>query len=392
MAKRDLFSRRVRGMTISATKEMPLIAAKVGGCVSLGQGVPSFQTPAHIVEAVCEALRTNPAAGKYTLQPGLPALRRAIAETMERDKGVTYDPDTEITVTVGAMEGLLAAFLSLVDRGDEVILPEPTYATYIEQVELAEGKPVFVPLRKGDWGLDVAAIKRALTPKTKAVVVCSPGNPTGGVYSDNDVHALSALAAERDFILIFDETYDFMVYEGSSTVNPAQLPGIRDRVITVNSFSKKYAMTGWRVGYIAAAKPLMSELMKVHDAAAICAPTPSQMGALAALTGPTADLEWMHAALFGRRELACRHLDAMNDAFEYVRPRGAFYIMARYRFTDAPSRDLAIRLIQEARVITIPGAAFGPGGEGHLRLSFGGSETELDQAFQRIERWIKENT
>ncbi len=381
-------SRRVKRIQISAIKLMPLVASRVGGCVSRGQGIPSFPTPPHVVEAVCRALRSEPWSGKYSLQPGLPELRRAAAEFLRTEKSLEFDPATEIGITVGAMEGLLAAFLALVERGDEVIVPDPIYEPHLQQIKLAEGVPVFVPLKKEDWGLDLAAVEAAVTDKTKAIVLCNPANPTGRVFTDGEVRALARLAEERDLYLISDETYEHLVYEGPAPLSPAAVEGMRDRVVSVFSFSKKYAMTGWRIGFVAASADLMAELMKVHDSAAICAPTPSQLAALAALTGPQEVVAEMRQALARRLELVCRRLDRLGGAFSYIKPQGAYYLMARYHFTDQPSQELALRLVEEARVITVPGSSFGPGGEGHLRLSFGGDEAELNEAFDRLERWL----
>jgi aminotransferase len=382
-------ARRVRQVPVSATKEMPMLAARVGGCVSLGQGVPSFATPRHVVDAVALALREEDRAGKYSLQPGLPELRKAVAHHLESEKGIATDPEGELAITAGAMEGLLMAIFTLVEREDEVILPSPTYASYIEQVLLAEGTPVFVPLRKKDWGLDVAAVEEAITPKTRAVVVCNPSNPTGAVYSDSEVRALAELARERGIYLIFDETYDYLVYGGEPTVSAASLPGAKEWVISVFSFSKRYAMTGWRVGFVMAPAELLTQMLKVHDAAVICAPTVSQYAALAAITGPQDPFADMRDRLRERRDLCCRRLDALAPAFDYVRPGGAFYVMARHPLTGEPDREVALRILNEARVITVPGDSFGPGGEGHLRLSFGGTEDELNEAFDRLERWVQ---
>lgn len=382
---------RVRNIRISATKLMPMLAAKVGGCVSLGQGVPSFRTPDHIVEAVCRALRDDPTAGRYSLQPGMPALREAIAADILARKGARFDPETEIGVTVGAMEALVMIMLTVVERGDEVIIPSPGYASHAEQVLMAEGVPVHVPLRAADWGLDVDAVRAAVTPRTRAIIVCSPGNPTGGVYDDADVRALCDLALEHDLVLIVDDTYDYMVYgqaPGTPRFSPVGQPELRRHVITVNSFSKKYALTGWRVGYVAADAAWMAELLKVHDATAVCAPTVSQHAALAALTGPQDCVDAMRTALTARRDLTCRRLDALAPHFTYVPPRGAFYAMARYTFTDADSMTVARRMLEEARVITVPGGSFGPTGERHLRLSFGMDEAELTEAFDRIQHWV----
>ena len=381
-------SRRVDRIPPSDTKQMPMLAARIDGCVSLGQGVPSFGTPPHITEAVCRALRDEPASGKYSLQPGLLPLRRAIADTLRKDKGILCDPESQIAVTVGAMEGLLTAVLSLVERGDEVILPAPTYASYIEQVILAEGTPVFVPLRSADWSLDVDAVEKAITPQTRLVIVCNPSNPTGAVFDDGDIRRLANCVAKHGLYLISDETYDYLTYDGPPPLSPASLPGMAEHVISVYSFSKTYAMTGWRVGYVTAPQAVMSGMMKVHDVAAICAPAPSQYAALAALTGPREPIRQMREILANRRRICCRRLDALAGAFEYVTPRGAFYIMARYLFSGSPSRETAVRLLNEARVITIPGGSFGPGGEGHLRLSYGGQEDDINTAFDRIEAWL----
>ncbi|GFM37811.1 pyridoxal phosphate-dependent aminotransferase [Desulfovibrio psychrotolerans] len=396
MARVHKISRRVQNIRISATKLMPMLAARIGGCVSLGQGVPSFPTPPHIAEAVSRALRDEPGIGKYSLQPGMPVLREVIAGRLAEEKGFVVDPGTEVGVTVGAMEALLMTMLTVVDRGDEVIVPSPGYASHAEQVLMAEGVPVYVPLRPADWGLDVEAIRAAVTDRTRAVILCNPGNPTGTVYDEADVRALCALALEQDFVIISDETYDFMVYDAAGNpapmpFSPASLPEMRDHVICINSFSKKYALTGWRVGYVAADKRWMDELLKVHDAAAICAPTVSQYAALAALTGPQDCVDAMRSALCLRRAQTCAALDGMADHFSYVIPRGAFYVMARYRFSHAASPEVARRILEEARVITIPGGSFGPEGEGHLRLSFGGEQEELAECFSRLGAWVREN-
>lgn len=383
-------SARVQGIKISATKLMPMLAAASGRhCVSLGQGVPSFANPPHVVDALCARLRAEPGTGKYSLQPGDPALRRACAGLLAREKGLDSNPDTEIAITVGAMEALLMAMLTLVDKGDEVVVPAPCYPSHVEQVLLAEGKPVFAPL-KPDWSLDRDALAQAFSPRTRALILCNPSNPTGGVYSDDDVRYAAELCVKHDVTLITDETYDALVYGRLKPLSPATLPDMRDRVVAVYSFSKRFTLTGWRVGFCFAAAPLLDQMLKVHDCTAICAPTPAQAAALAALEGPQDYFENVVAALSRRRDLACSRLDALAPHFTYVRPEGAFYIMAKYRFTDAPSQQVAERLIREAGVITIPGGAFGPGGEGHLRLSFGGDEAEITECFDRIEAWLKQ--
>lgn len=380
-------SRRVDSISTSATKEMAIIAAKIEGCVSLGQGVPSFATPPHIIEAVTTVLQHDPSSGKYSLQTGMPLLRERIASYLLSEKNIKVDHDSEICVTVGGMEALLATVMTVVDEGDEVILPTPTYASYIEQVLLAGGTPRQVPLTK-NWDLDLGAIQQAIGPKTRAIMLCNPGNPTGTVFSDTDTATLCRLAIENNFIVITDEAYDFMVYDGKMPCSPLSVPEFRNHVISVYSMSKKYALTGWRVGWVTAAKRWMEQIMKVHDATAICAPTPSQFAALAALDGDQQCVAVMQEKLVERKKRCCARLDRLHENFSYVMPKGAFYIMAKYLFSDDDSQEIAIRLLKEAKVITIPGGSFGRGGEGHLRISFGGELETIDEAFDRIEAWI----
>ncbi len=388
----DKLSRRVRQIKISATKEMPMIAAQVGGCVSLGQGIPSFKTPEHVVDAVCRALRDDPSASKYSLQPGMPALRRAAADLLLAEKGLPADAEREVAITVGGMEGLLCAMLTLIGPGDEVIVPEPFYPSHVEQVLMAEGTPVFAPLRRSDWGLDVDAVAAAITPRTKAVIVSSPHNPTGAVFAKEDLLRLAELALKHEIFIICDDTYDALAYDGKAAFSLASLPEVRHLLVGVFSFSKRFALTGWRVGFVWAQEALLNQMLKIHDAAAICAPTVSQVAALASLEGPQDVFLGFKEELEKRRNLICARLDATAGRFSHVRPGGAFYVMAKAdclfsRDTAPNSRELAIRLIREAKVITIPGGAFGPGGEGHLRLSFGGDEAEIEEACKRLVHW-----
>ena len=381
-------SKRVRNISPSATKEMAVIAARIGGCVSLGQGVPSFATPPHIIEAVTRVLAEDPGSGQYSLQTGMPALRKRIAEYLFAEKKIVADPESEICVTVGGMEALLATVLTVAGEGDEVILPTPTYASYIEQVLLAGAIPKYVPLTKS-WGLDLAAISRAVGPKTRAIMLCNPGNPTGTVFSDAETIELCKLAVAQNFVVITDEAYDYIVYEGAMPFSPLSMEEFRNNVISIYSLSKKYAMTGWRIGWVTAARGWMEQIMKVHDATAICAPTPSQFAALAALDGDQECVAAMQKKLVERKTLCCARLDKLNKYFSYVSPKGAFYVMAKYLFSEAGSEEIAIRLLKEAKVITIPGGAFGKGGEGHLRISFGGELDVINEAFDRIERWLE---
>lgn len=380
------FARRAHNIKISATKLMPMLAAGVGDCASLGQGVPSFATPAHVVEAVCRALRDSPAAGKYSLQPGMPELRWAVADRLAAEKGLAANPETEVAITVGGMEALLCAVLCLCERGDEVLVPEPFYPSHVEQVLLAEGVPVLVPLRRDDWSLDPEAVAAAVGPRTKAIIINSPHNPTGAVFAEKDLLAVAEIALRHDLCVICDDTYDALSYDAPA-FSLASLPELRPRLVAVGSFSKRYALTGWRVGFAFAPEPIMAQMLKVHDCTAICAPTPAQIAALASLTGPQGIYDGFLASLSARRRLLTRRLDAMAPAIGYNQPGGAFYVMARYDLPLSPMH-VATRLIREAQVITIPGDSFGPGGESSLRLSYGGDEADIETACDRLASWL----
>ncbi len=380
------FARRAHNIKISATKLMPMLAAGVGDCASLGQGVPSFATPAHVVEAVCRALRDSPAAGKYSLQPGMPELRWAVADRLAAEKGLAANPETEVAITVGGMEALLCAVLCLCERGDEVLVPEPFYPSHVEQVLLAEGVPVLVPLRRDDWSLDPEAVAAAVGPRTKAIIINSPHNPTGAVFAEKDLLAVAEIALRHDLCVICDDTYDALSYDAPA-FSLASLPELRPRLVAVGSFSKRYALTGWRVGFAFAPEPIMAQMLKVHDCTAICAPTPAQIAALASLTGPQGIYDGFLASLSARRRLLTRRLDAMAPAMDYNHPGGAFYVMARYDLPLSPMH-VATRLIREAQVVTIPGDSFGPGGAASLRLSYGGDEADIETACDRLGAWL----
>lgn len=390
-------SKRVSQITVSAIKQMPILAKQVGGCVSLGQGIPSFNTPEFIREAVIQELRTNMTIGKYSLQPGVPELKEEIARDLKRTKGIkTIDPDTEIFISCGGMEALAAGIATIVERGDEVILPTPTYASHIEQVLFAEGHPQFVPLNEaGGWSLDVEGIRRAVNKRTKALILCNPVNPTGAVFNENDLRAIAEIVLEHNLYLVLDEAYDFLVYDQNPYFSLSSLPELKHNIMVACSFSKRFCMTGWRVGYMYACEKLIKQVLKVHDAFAICAPTISQYAALAALRetngndGPGDEsVRQLVAALGTRRDLVCTRLQRLPQLFSFVKPAGGYYVFPRIVLSSISSMDLVLRLLNEAKVVTIPGTAFGPTGEGHIRLSFGAAEPELHEAFDRIERWM----
>lgn len=391
-------SSRVRQISVSAIKQMAVLAADMPDVISLGQGIPYLSTPEFIREAVIEALRTDPQIGRYSLQPGLPPLRQAVAELLAREKGLTsIDAEREVMITCGGMEGLACATLALLDPGDEVILFSPGYASHVEQVLLAEGQPVFVPLLEAEgWRLDVKLLAMAITPQTKAILLSNPSNPTGHLFSPADLDAITQLAAKHNLWVIADETYDFLAYENTPYCSLATFEVIRDRLVVISSFSKRYCMTGWRVGYLWAQAGVVDQLLKVHDAVAICAPMISQVAALTALRetngqdgqGDRFAAELIAALDINRRLLMAR-LNKLPDLFQYQRPLGAYYLMARLVPTEGTAIDWALRLLREARVVVVPGEGFGPTAKRHIRFSFGATPESITLAFDRISAWFE---
>lgn len=403
--KEDLtgISHRVSQITVSAIKQMPLLASKVPGCVSLGQGIPSPNTPLFIREAVIKALQddSDSTIGKYSLQPGIPKLKELIALDLMRTRNIAHiNAETEIFVSCGGMEALAAGIATIIDRGDEVILNSPSYSSHIEQILFAEGVPKFVALEEGeDWTLNPDALRKAITSKTKALILCSPSNPTGAVFTEAQLREVASIILEHNLFVILDETYDFLVYDNQPYFSLLSIPELKDNVIAACSFSKRYCMTGWRVGYMYASARIIKQVLKVHDAFAICAPTISQFAAAAALSGTNGkdgpgdeSVKQLMETMTRRRDLVCSRLDKLSDVFTYAKPRGGYYVFPRYRAKDnIGSMDFALRILNEAKVITVPGNAFGPTGEGHIRMSFGAEERELSEAFDRIDRWFAAN-
>ncbi len=384
------FSNRVRNIEASLIRQMPVWAAKIKGVVSLGQGVPSFDFPEYIREKLIEALKTQKDINKYSLQPGMPALKEEVAKYLKQTRNIKVNPEKEIAITTGAIAGLFCAIAALVEKGDEVILFNPCYGPHIEQVKFAQGKPVFAPLlEKEGWRPDFAALKKAVTKKTKAIILCDPANPTGSIFRKEDLIEIAKIAQKNKLFLITDETYDFLIYDQEKHFSLLSFPETRDRIVACFSFSKKYAMTGFRVGYVYAKEPILNQILKVHDESNICAPTISQYAALFALQGPQDYVEKFRLEFEKRRNLICKRLEKIPELFEYQKPKGAYYILPKFKL-NLNSKDFGLELLKKAKVVAIPGSAFGPGGEGHIRFSFAGKEQIINEAFDRIDKYWKE--
>jgi aminotransferase len=297
---------------------------------------------------------------------------------------------SQILVTVGAIEGLAAAVMAIVDPGDEVLLFTPTYSTHIRQVVIASGKPVLIPtIEEKGFALDFDAIRKAITPKTKAVFCCSPNNPTGTVFSEEELRELASIALKNNLIIITDEAYEYFIFNGLKHFSIASIPEMKKHVISCYTFTKTYAMTGWRIGYLHADESWIPQITKAHIPFAICAPVISQYAALAALEGPQDCITDFREHYLATRNLMCKRLDKLSSVFDYQKPEGSYLMFPRILLDEGKdSTSFCVNLLKKAKVSTTPGIAFGPAGQSHLRLSFCVSEDEINKAFDRMENYF----
>jgi len=345
-------------------------------------GEPDFETPHHIKEAAKRAL--DQGYTHYTPNAGLLELREAIAEKLKKDNKIEADPATQICVTVGSQEAAYLAIMCTVEPGEEVLVPEPGYYTYRNCIQMAGGIPVSVPL-KGESGfsLDPKEVEKRLTSKTKMLVVNSPCNPTGSIVTRSDLKALDGLAAKNDFLILSDEIYEKIIYDGEEHCSIVAISSDPDRVLTVNGFSKAYAMTGWRIGYLVGSKAIISEAVKMQQSALASATSFAQIGAVAALRGPQEPVTEMVREFERRRNVIVDGLNKVKG-FSVVKPRGAFYAFVDVKRLGKPSAELAECLLNDAKVVTTAGAAFGQGGEGYLRISYATSIDNIDEGLRNI--------
>jgi len=379
----DRVSARARAVPVSLIRRMFDMTPRVPGAISLAVGEPGFATPPHIVEAANQALRDG--FTKYSPNPGYLDLREAIAEKIEQVNGYQADPETEVFVTVGAMQALALTFMVGIDPGDEVLLTDPSYTNFEATITLAGGRVRFVPTDPARGYLPHAEdLEAAITPRTRAILVNSPANPTGAVYPRDLLHAIAELCLRHDLLLISDETYGRLTYGDIRNVSPASFPGLRDRTVTIYSFSKEYAMTGWRIGYLTGPAPLLHVMATVQEAMASCVNSATQRAALAALSGPQDCVETMRRAYERRRNLVVERMSRIAGV-HCPRPDGAFYAFPDVRAITLDTASLAERLLFDHRVVVSPGEAFGPQSGGFLRLSYATSDEDLAEGLTRLE-------
>lgn len=365
--------------TIAVAKASQALREAGVDVVDFGPGEPDFDTPLPIRQAAIRALEAG--ITHYAPSRGTPELRAAIAEKLARENHLRYDPATEILVTPGAKQAILEAILTTVGAGDEVIVFDPGWASYAAIVELASGHPIHVALR-GDFTIDPAAFRNALSPRTRAIIVGSPGNPTGHVLNGSELELLSEVCRDRDLLLVSDEIYERIRYPGVRVVSPATVPGMRGRTVTINGFSKAYAMTGWRLGYAAAPAPLIEAMLKVHEHSVTAATTFAQVGAVEAIRGSQQPILDMVAEFARRREIIVEGLRRL-PGITCTMPEGAFYVFPDITGTGLTGTEFAQRLL-DAGVAVTPGTGFGADWDTNIRLSFAVSEERIHTGLERM--------
>jgi aspartate aminotransferase len=350
--------------------------------VNLGGGDPDFDTPPHIVAAATEAIHKG--FTHYVASRGIPELRKAIAAKFQRDNRIVYDPDSEVIVTAGGKLALYIALAAMVEPRDDVLIFDPAWVSYEPMIRMLDGVPVAVPLRPEDnFVLDPDALAKRITPRTRAMILNSPNNPTGRVLAAEELAAVAAAAREHAIWVLSDEIYEPIVYDGRRHISLACLPGMRDLTVTINGMSKTYAMTGWRLGYLAAPAALCEQILKVQQHVVTCAPSFTQTAGVAALQGPQACVAEMVAEYDRRRRFMTEALNAIPGV-RCPLPEGAFYLFPSVAYRGMDSNALARFLIEEAHVAVTPGAAFGRTAAQNIRLTFATSMANLRQAAARL--------
>lgn len=381
---RNPLSERITEIPFSGIRKFFDIAAEMEDVISLGVGEPDFDTPWHIRDEGIYSLEKGRTA--YTSNAGLKELKIEIARYLERRFQVSYDYDTEMMITVGGSEAIDLAMRAMLDPGDEVLIPQPSYVSYVPCAAFANGTPVVINLKEeNEFRLTAQELTDAITPKTKLLVLPFPNNPTGAIMDRKDLEAVAKIVEEHDLYVISDEIYAELTYQ-QDHVTIASLPGMRERTVLINGFSKAYAMTGWRLGYACAPRVILEQMLKIHQYAIMCAPTTSQYAAVEAVRNGDEDVAGMREEYNGRRRYLIHRFQEMGlTCFE---PFGAFYAFPCIKEFGMSSDEFATRMLQEEKVVVVPGTAFGECGEGFLRISYAYSLEKLEEALKRMERFI----
>ncbi len=383
---------RVAAVPPSGIRRFFDLAATMKGTISLGVGEPDFITPYHIRNAAINSIVDGET--QYTANRGLLPLRQEIAWYLEHRYNLTYNPETQVLVTVGASESIDVALRAIVSAGDEVLVPEPSYVSYSPSVIFAGGNPVgVVTTAETDFRLSAEAVRKAITPRTKALILPYPNNPTGAIMEKQDLEALAEVIREKKILVISDEIYSELTYGDRHHVSFASLPGMADYTLTINGFSKSFAMTGWRVGYICGPEALIDVMNKIHQYGILCAPRQGQAAALEALRSGREngyeDVLRMRDSYDRRRRLMVESFRSMG--LECFEPLGAFYVFPSIASTGMSSEAFCEKLLRDKHVACVPGTAFGPCGEGHIRCSYATGIEKLTTALDRMSEFLQEN-
>lgn len=384
--REDLLSKKCVGLKPSGIRKFFDVVADMKDAISLGVGEPDFDTPWHIRDEGIYSLEKGRTF--YTSNAGLKELRMEIAAYLKRTQGVDYHYLHQILVTVGGSEGIDLAMRALINPGDEVLIPQPSYVSYEPCTVLADGVPVIINLKEENrFRLTPEELEAAITPRTKLLVLPYPNNPTGAVMERKDLEALAPVIEKHDLYVLSDEIYGELTYTGSPHVSIASIPGMQERTILINGFSKAYAMTGWRLGYVAGPEPIVQQMTKIHQYCIMCAPTTSQYAAVEALRNGDEDVQRMRESYDERRRYVLHALSEMGiPCFE---PEGAFYVFPCIRQFGMSSEEFSVRLLQEEKVAIVPGTAFGGCGEGYLRISYAYSIDDLKKALGRLQNFVQ---
>jgi len=387
LASEFKLAKRLKHIKPSGIRRFFTLAHEIPDIIDLTVGEPDFTPPKHALEAGWQSAKEGKT--HYTPTNGIPELREALAQKAYRDYGLSYDPNSEILITVGGTEAIFLALLGLINPGDEVLIPNPGFVCYEPCVFLAGGVPISVPLlEKNDFKSSVDDVMSLITKKSRVMILNYPNNPTGAVLSYDELSALAKIAVEHDMVVISDEVYENIIYDTAKHYCAATFPGMRERSLVINSFSKTYAMTGLRVGFVYGPKELISALWLAHQYMVACVNGFAQYVALAALKGPQGFVKEMVQEFDRRRRLVFRRLSEI-EGFSCMLPKGAFYVFPNVKNFGMPSEKFSEFLVKEAHVATVSGSAFGSYGEGYIRISYAAAYTQLEEALDHIERVVK---
>lgn len=379
---------KISEMRPSPIRKMFEMSIGMSDVVNFSLGEPNFVTPENIREAAVASIRRGDT--HYDSNAGMKELREAVARKLKEYDKVSYDPD-EVVITASGMEAIYLTMLAILDPGDEIIVSDPCYVNYMDQARMVGATPVCVPVREENgFNFDLNELESAITSKTKAIMINSPMNPTGGVATKEILEGIAKLAQKYDIFVVFDEVYKYLLYDGLEFFDIARFSGMKERTIIVDSFSKTYAMTGWRVGYIASSAAIAGKIPKIHEEILCCVPTFTQYACIEALTNGDDSIRKMNASYAERRDLIYKGINQIKG-LSCIKPNGAFYVFMNIKQTGMTSEEFSMSLLRDVGVVTSPGSGFGRSGEGYVRLSYATSKENIEEGLKRVARFMKQH-